>query len=126
MSANDKNQKNEIDQHVYSIEVYEDPNGRHPFWQWINNLNDKRTKERLLDRFDRVEMGNLGEHKPLGGKLLELKFRFGPGYRIYCSIRNQAIVLILAGSNKSDQQREIDKAREYLADYIQRNELGKK
>lgn len=116
------NSENKINRDNYSIEVYQDQSDQIPFWDWIKGLNNKKTEERLLERFDRVELGNFGDCKSLGGGLMELRFRFGPGYRIYCSIRSGRVVLLLVGSDKSNQRRAISKARSYLADYIQRSE----
>jgi len=46
-----------------------------------------------------------------------LRLDFGPGYRIYGSRIGNRIILLLYGGDKSDQNRDIKKAREYLADY---------
>jgi putative addiction module killer protein len=40
----------------------------------------------------------------------EFRFTFGPGYRVYYTMRGQALVLLLAGGDKSTQDRDIAKA----------------
>jgi putative addiction module killer protein len=93
-----------------------------PFSEWLNGLKDKRTKARLLARLTKVELGNFGDTKLLKGAngIWELREDFGPGYRSYYSRRGGKIILLLAGADKSDQDRTIDKAKEYLADYERR------
>ena len=103
------------------LRIYADAKGNAPFEKWINGFKDKMTQARLAKRLVRVRQGNLGKHKNLKRGLLELIFDFGPGYRIYCSIVGKSALLLLAGSDKSDQKQTIAKARQYLADYKQRN-----
>ena len=109
-------------QQVYTIEIYEDPEGNVPFQKWAKRLKDTKTRSRIYNRFISIRQGNLGDHEHLGGELLELKYHFGPGYRVHCSIRDGKVVLLLAGSDKGDQQKQIAKAREYLAEFKGRNE----
>jgi len=68
-------------------------------------------------RLRRISLGNFGETRDLGDGVSELKFMFGPGYRIYYTIRNGELVILLAGGDKSSQDRDIAKAKE-LARHI--------
>ncbi len=58
-------------------------------------------------------MGNFGEYKKIKNtqNLYELRFDFGPGYRIYYTIQNGFIVLLLVGGDKSSQPEDIKKAQ---------------
>jgi putative addiction module killer protein len=51
---------------------------------------------------------------------MELKVDFGPGYRVYLSRQGALMVLLLCGSDKSDQDRVINQAIDYLNDWKQR------
>jgi len=62
---------------------YITPSGAVPFEVWISGLKDPVTRHRIKTRLDRVEKGNLGDHRPVGEGVLELKLDFGPGHRIY-------------------------------------------
>ena len=62
----------------------------------------------------------MGDHKIFSGGIIELRLDFGPGYRVYCSRIGNEIILLLHGGDKSGQNRDIKKAREYLADYKER------
>lgn len=100
--------------------------GNSPFGEWFDNLKDKRAKAKIMTRLDRVSLGNFGDHKSITGAgtggIAELREHSGPGYRIYYSIIENRIVLLLAGSSKSDQDRVITRAKKYLADYKMRKQ----
>ncbi|GKS68980.1 addiction module antitoxin RelB [Nitrosomonas sp. PY1] len=83
------------------------------FKDWFEEL-DTDTSDRLLERLDRVSTGNLGDHKTIAKDLFELRCFFGGGIRIYFTIRNQHIVLLLSGGNKSTQSKDIKKAQTIL------------
>lgn len=77
-------------------------------------LKDKNTISRILARIYRFEQGNMGDHKNIAPNLFEARLFFGPGYRIYFTIRDDVIVLLLCGGDKSSQSRDIEKARQLL------------
>ena len=64
-----------------------------------------------------MQFGNFGDAKPVGAGVFELRFDFGPGYRVYYTERNGEIVVLLAGGDKSTQQQDIEKAK-HLAETI--------
>ena len=100
-----------------TLEIYQDRNGSEPFTAWLESLKDQRTRYRVVTRLDRVELGNLGDHKMLGAGMFELRMHFGPGYRVYCGEVDDRIVLLLAGGDKRSQSRDITKARRFWDDY---------
>ena len=75
------------------------------YYWWFVKLKEGLTKARILARLSRVENGNFGDCKPLGPNLFELRFFFGPGWRIYYTIRNKSVVLLLLGGEKSSQEK---------------------
>jgi len=64
--------------------------------------------------------GNLGDCKPVGEGVFELKIDFGPGYRLYFGQVGLTIVLLLIGGDKSTQERDIGEAIQYWRDYERR------
>ena len=102
------------------IEIYQQRSGHQPFVQWLYSLRDVKTQARVESRVRRLSLDHWGDHKNLGGGIIELRLDFGPGYRVYCSRVGEATVILLAGGDKSSQQRDIDKARRYLTDYRER------
>lgn len=69
---------------------------------------------RILDRLDKLQDGYYGDFKILDSEIKELRFKFGSGYRIYFHETNDIIILLLCGGDKSTQNSDIKKAKEYL------------
>ncbi|MGH8497867.1 MAG: type II toxin-antitoxin system RelE/ParE family toxin [Methylococcales bacterium] len=84
------------------------------FNHWFAKLKDRTVKNQLLSRLTRVENGNFGDIKALSADLFELRCFFGGGLSVYYTIRNQWVVLLLAGGDKSSQKRDIEKAKAIL------------
>ena len=84
------------------------------FAKWLNALRDRKAQTIIAARIDRVRQGNLGNCKSLGGGLSELKVKFGPGYRLYFTIEEGRLVILLAGGDKSTQDRDIRTARDMI------------
>ena len=91
-----------------------------PFKQWLNNLADMKARVAIELRIDRLEIGNFGQSKSLGGGLYELKIDVGPGYRVYFGRIGLEVILLLCAGDKKSQQKDIIKAKEYLEDYKRR------
>ena len=85
------------------------------FTQWLMGLRDATIKRRIVARLDRVAGGNFGDYKALGEGLFELRLFFGAGFRIYYTLREQKVVLLLIGGDKSTQEKDIEAARILLA-----------
>jgi putative addiction module killer protein len=86
---------------VEMTEVYRD---------WINSLKDRAGRARVQVRVDRLAHGNPGQHRGLTGGVSELKIDFGPGYRVYYTERKGVLIVLLAGGDKSSQQKDIETA----------------
>ena len=68
------------------------------------------TQARLQARIDQVERGTLGDVKPVGDGVRELRIHFGPGYRLYFVNTGKTIILLLCGGDKRTQQKDIKRA----------------
>lgn len=102
------------------IEVYQTADGKQPFTQWLRGLKDEQARSRIRVRMARLQLGNFGDCKSVGGGLLEMRIDHGPGYRVYVARRGDTRVLLLSGGDKRTQTQDIKQARAFLADYEQR------
>ncbi len=82
--------------------------------KWLAKLKDSTVKSRVLARLARVENGNFGDFKQISPSLFELRFFFSAGLRVYYTIQNGRVVFLLAGGDKSTQEKDINKATELL------------
>ncbi len=86
------------------------------FLRWLTRLRDKRAQAQILVRIDRIEEGNFGDHRSVGGGVSELRVNVGQGYRIYYTIRQQRVVILLWGGDKTSQQGDIRRAQQMATD----------
>ena len=100
------------------FEVYETSEGRVPYLDWFDGLDGvlRRAVQRRLRAIE--DNDHFGNRKNLRGGLHELKFR--QVIRIYFAEYDGQIVLLLGGSGKRNQDREIAKARARLKEFEQR------
>ena len=89
------------------------------FDRWLARLRDQKAKARIVARMVSAEHGNLGDVSPVGGGVSEMRVHYGPGYRVYFTIRGKELIVLLIGGDKSSQRKDIEKAKTIAA------ELGK-
>ncbi len=77
------------------------------YLEWVWSLRDEMIRARIATRIRRLAEGNAGAHRVLSVGLRELKIDVGPGFRIYYVEIGRTIILLLAGGDKSTQQRDI-------------------
>ncbi|PJB26454.1 MAG: addiction module killer protein [Elusimicrobia bacterium CG_4_9_14_3_um_filter_62_55] len=87
--------------------------GRDLFGEWLDGLKDIAGRAAVLKRIDRLEDGNPGDHRPVGGGVFELRIHHGPGYRAYYGVDGVKMVLLLCGGDKKTQKKDIRRAREF-------------
>ncbi len=103
--------------HAPEIRKYTDESGIVPFDRWINKLRNVRVKVRILNRIDRLSLGLEGDWKSVGSGVRELRIPEGKGYRVYYAWHGEAIIILLCGGDKSSQNEDISKAKEYWRSY---------
>lgn len=75
------------------------------FTAWHSSIRDLRR------RIDRAAAGNLGDVKPVGDGISELRVDVGSGYRVYFTMRGGVVIVLLAGGDKSSQSADIRRAK---------------
>lgn len=81
------------------------------FDRWLQRLGDERAQFKIAQRVFRLQGGNPGDRKPIGDGVSEMRIDYGPGYRIYYTVRARIVYLLLCGSEKRDQGRAIRLAK---------------
>lgn len=99
---------------------YETSEGDCPFRDWLESLSSLLTA-RIEARLKRIAFGNLGDVKPVGGGVSEIRMRFGSGYRVYFSQFGNTVVVLLCGGDKGSQRKDIERAKAYWSDFKRRN-----
>lgn len=82
------------------------------FTKWLDKLKDTKAKISIARRIERMSTGLFGDNKFIGDGISELRIDTGAGYRVYYTIDNNRIVILLIGGDKSTQTRDILKAKE--------------
>ena len=80
------------------------------FNKWFSDLKDLQGRARIQARIDRAELGNLGDAKPVGEGVVEMRIHVGPGYRVYLTQQGVEIIVLLAGGDKGSQAKDIKAA----------------
>ena len=108
---------------TFSLQYYTARNGKDYYKEFLDTL-DAQTSTKVQAQVAKLAVG-IGKVKTLANKLWELKIEHGPGYRVLFTRRGSDIVLVLAGSDKSEQERIITLAKRLIIE-IEETEKKKK
>jgi len=78
--------------------------------RWLDGLRDIHARARVQARIERLATGNPGDVKPVGEGVSEMRIDYGPGYRVYYTMRGRTVVFLLAGGGKHTQAADIKTA----------------
>ena len=84
---------------MFTVETTEE------FQTWLDGLRDERAQFKINQRLLRLQGGNPGDWKTVGDGVSEMRIDYGPGYRVYYTIRERVVYLLLCGGTKRDQDR---------------------
>jgi len=87
------------------------------FSKWLSKLRDTKGRIAIARRIERIQHGHFGDVKSVGTTLSELRFTQGPGYRVYFSKKEDRLIILLVGGDKSSQSKDIIKAEKLLKEY---------
>lgn len=83
------------------------------FDKWLRKLKDLKARAKILFRIQKLENDeHFGDYRPVGDGILELRINFAKGFRIYFKEKEGKVIVLLIGSDKSTQQKDIEKAKE--------------
>jgi len=86
------------------------------FATWLATLADSDAKGRITSRISRLEQGNPGDARPVGGGVNEMRIDYGAGYRVYYISRGSTVVILLCGGDKRTQGADIKRAKALAKD----------
>lgn len=95
------------------------------FSAWLFELKDPKARAAIVARILRIELGNLGDVKNVGGKVSELRVDVGPGYRVYLTRTGLTVQLLLCGGDKSTQRADIEKAQDMVEELARAKKAAK-
>ena len=78
--------------------------------KWLGSLRNRSARAQIQIRIARLELGLMGDVKPVGEGVSELRVDFGPGYRLYFKQRGKELIFLLAGGDKRSQDSDIKNA----------------
>ena len=91
------------------------------FTRWLRGLRDSRAVDRIVARVLRIEQGSLGDGRPVGSGVSEMRIDYGPGCRLYFIRRGVEVIVLLRGGGKSSQRRDIERAKRIAAGLEERD-----
>jgi putative addiction module killer protein len=109
---------------IIRVLEYVREDGSIPFKEWFNRL-DAAAAAKVAAAEARLSQGNTSNVKWFSG-LGEYVIDWGPGYRIYLARDGEKLIILFGGGTKRRQQREIEMAKELLAEYKARKATSKK
>jgi putative addiction module killer protein len=107
-----------------TVREYLTADRRSPFREWLGLLT-RAVRARIQARVLRFELGNLGDHKGVGGGVWEARVMFGPGYRIYFGKDGDSVIMLLVGGDKGSQAKDIARAQDFWSDFLEAKRHGK-
>jgi putative addiction module killer protein len=81
------------------------------FKEWVKDLKPQ-AKCVINTYINRVLDGNTSNCKSVGNGVNELKINYQKGYRVYCTMSKNIIVILLSGGEKGTQQTDIRIAKD--------------
>ncbi|KAF1689091.1 type II toxin-antitoxin system RelE/ParE family toxin [Pseudoxanthomonas koreensis] len=87
------------------------------FRRWRIRLKDERARAAIALRLAHLAYGYVGDAKPVGRGISELRIHYGPGYRVYFQRRGNTIIVLLCGGDKDTQVRDIEVARRLAGEW---------
>ena len=100
---------------AFNVEEYIREDASNPYKKWFDGLSSQAAAKVTVAKL-RMELGNTSSIKWFDG-IGEYVIDWGPGYRIYLAKDGETLIVLFGGGTKRGQQRDIDRAKELLAEY---------
>ena len=87
------------------------------FDRWLSRLRDRQAVNRIVARLLAAGDGHLGDVRPVGDGVSEMRIQYGPGYRVYYITGGGRLVVLLCGGDKDSQRRDIERAKRMATEW---------
>ena len=87
------------------------------FDRWLRRLRDRQGVRRIVARLLAAEDGHIGDVRPVGSGVTEMRIHCGPGYRVYFITRGTDLIVLLCGGDKGSQRRDIERAKRMATEW---------
>ncbi len=81
------------------------------FTEWLDGLQDASLRGIVVARIKRLALGLMGDVKPVGEGISELRIHTGAGWRVYYVQRGREVIVLLGGGSKRTQTADIKRAK---------------
>jgi putative addiction module killer protein len=98
--------------------------GSMPFKKWFDDL-EPAAAAKVAAAQVRLSQGNTSSVKWFSG-MGEYVIDWGPGYRVYLARDGEKLIVLFGGGTKRGQQRDLERAKDLLAEYKARKTKVKK
>jgi putative addiction module killer protein len=105
---------------LFKVLEYQTESWKKPYAEWLRGLKDRIGASIIKSRVARMKLGHFGTSRHVGNGVCELKVRYGPGYRVYYLRDGEQLIILLCGGDKGDQDRDVERAKDYATDYWRR------
>jgi putative addiction module killer protein len=86
------------------------------FRRWLDDLHDDVGHGAILNRLDRLKLGNAGDAGPVGDGMMEIRIHVGPGYRVYYKVYRRSHAVVYWAGKKATQRADVKKAKRLAAE----------
>ena len=85
------------------------------FIAWLGGLTDMAVRGVVMARIKRLGCGLMGDVKPIGNGVSELRIHVGSSWRVYFTQRGPHMIVLLTGGSKRSQKSDIQRAKTLTA-----------
>lgn len=101
---------------MVEVRQYEASDGTSAYARWFLRLETNAAR-RVNVTVAKLQAGLRPDVKGVGEGVMEARIDYGPGYRVYFAFDGIALIILLGGGDKRQQQRDIEEAKAAWTEY---------